>query len=91
MVDSPLVDSVAHFWSSAFAALLAYFSTSITCSRWYARISRSRSTISLAAQADRSIFLFSLSVGLIASIAAHIYIDYYAGGREGVLRFLGIH
>lgn len=90
MYVSPLLDSVVHFSSSAFAGLLAYYSTSITCSRWSRRIFRSRSRTSPGEPVDRSIFLFSLSVALFASIAVHAYIDYYVG-FDGVCRFLGLH
>jgi hypothetical protein len=86
----PLLDSVVHFWSSACAGLLAYSLTSITCRRCCKRVCHSHSTTSPRVQADRSIFLLSLSVGLFASISVHVYIDFCAGGYRGVFRLLGI-
>jgi hypothetical protein len=91
MYNSHLLDSVVHFWSSAFAGLLVYFLTSIMCSRWYRRVCRSRSTTLPPERVDRSIFLFSLFSGLFASIGVHVYIDFYLGSYEGVFRLLGIH
>ena len=89
MYVSPLLDSVVHFSSSACAGLLAYCSTSITCSRWSKRTFQSRSRTSPDEPVDRSIFLFSLSAALFASIAVHVYIDYYVG-FDGVCRLLGL-
>ena len=90
MHNYPLMDSFVHFWSSACAGLLVFSLTSITCFRWYRRTCRSRSTTSQPGRVDRSIFQFSLSAGLFASIGVHVYIDYYVG-FDGVCRMLGTH
>ena len=90
MHNYPLMDSFVHFWSSACAGLLAFSLISIMSSRWYRGACRSRSTTSPPARVDRSIFLFSLSAGLFASIAVHVYIDYFVG-FDGVCRILGTH
>ena len=90
MFDVRLLDSAMHFLSSGFAGWLAYSLISTMSWSWSGRVSRSRSRTLPHDRVDRSIFLFSLSSGLFASIGAHVYIDFYIGNYRGVLAAIGI-
>ena len=71
-----LLDPPRHFLSSAFAGLLAFYLTWTMCWYFWRKISHSHSTTSQDTQAGRFIGLFSWSVALCASFAAHVYFDF---------------